>query len=106
MKTTQILLAAAITLLSSSAFAVGVDITDTKMVVNATHVDNVANGYESKAKQNIGVIRGSVKAVHTDLTVNATSVSNISDGVKSEATQNIGVIDGGSNDMCGYSYYC
>ncbi|MCK4493763.1 MAG: hypothetical protein KAU26_06885 [Methylococcales bacterium] len=94
MKTTQILLAAGITLLSSSAFAIGVDITDTDMVVNATHVENIASGFESDASQNIGMIKGDVQAVNTDMTVNATSVTNLAEGIRSEATQNIGVIDG------------
>ena len=103
MKTTQFLLATGIALLSTSAFAVGVDLTNTDMVVNATHVDNIAAGYESKADQNIGVITGNVSAVSTDMTVNATSVTNLAEGIRSEATQNIGVIDGG-DDMCGYTY--
>ena len=107
MKITQILLAAGITLVSSSVFAVGVDITNTDMVVNATHVDNMATGIDSKADQNIGSISGNVSAVNTDMTVNATSVTNLSEGFRSEATQNIGTIYGG-DDMCGYygGYYC
>ncbi|MCK5727980.1 MAG: hypothetical protein KAH08_02045 [Methylococcales bacterium] len=106
MKTTQILLAAGISLLSTSAFALGVDITDTNMVVNAVHVENIAKGYESQADQNIGTISGNVSAVNTDMTVNATDVTNLSQGIRSEATQNIGTIYGG-DDMCGYyGHYC